>query len=463
MRRRYLSPLALAAALAVADAQALGLLEAHAKALAHDPAFQSARAALAAGREHHAIGRAGLLPQVTLDYQQSPRNAQEVRNRLANGTEQESARRYSSYAGTLTITQPVFDAGAWARYKQGTAHSLMAGEQFRTQSQDMLLRLAKAYAEALHAQERVALAVSQKEAHAEQLRRNRRAFELGDGTRTDIAETQALLSLAEVELIDAQDALEAARRAVQAVTGASPQEAAALDGLRPDFAQAVAPRLATEPFTHWQALALANNADLAAQRYGLEAARHEIRRQEAGHLPTLKLYAQHARNESEIGATYNQRYQTNSVGVLFNVTLFAGGGISASARQAAHEFESARHLLDARREEVLLDLQKQHRLSESGPARIAAALQAVRSAETALEGNRRGVTAGERVNADVLDAVQRLHAARRDLSRAVYDTLNARLTLRYRAGVLDEAFLREVAGHFTAGDGGLAPLVRQGR
>jgi protease secretion system outer membrane protein len=256
------------------------------------------------------------------------------------------------------------------------------------------------------------------------------------------------VALAEVQVIDAQDALDAAQRALQALTGAPAAELQRLDALPPDFAAAVAPGLQTPGFEHWQAQALAGNAELAAQRQSLEASRQEVRRQEAGHWPTLRAFAQHSRNESEIAATYNQRYRTNTVGLVLNVPLYGGGGVSASSRQAAYQYDSARHALDAKTDEVLLDLRRQHRLSDSGPARIAAGLQAVRAAEAALEGNRRGVAAGDRINLDVLNAEQQLFSARRDLARAVYDTVNARLALRWRAGSLGEDDLREVAGYF---------------
>lgn len=436
----------LALALAL-PARALGLLDAYALAAAHDPVFQAARASRDAGQENIAIGRAGLLPQVALSYQRAPKNRQTV-SLVQSDDENRVKREYSSYAGTLSLTQPLFDLAAWARWKQAGAYALMADEQFRGQAQDLARRLVKAYTDALFARDQLALARAQQGALAQQLERNRRAFAHGDGTRTDIAETEARLALAEVQVIDAQDAIDAAQRALQALTGAPMAELQRLDALPPDFAATTAARLRTPPLDEWQAQALAGNADLAAQRQSLEASRQEVRRQEAEHWPTLKLFLQHSRNESDIAATYNQRYRTNSAGVVLNVPLYSGGGVSASARQAAHQYDSARHTLDAKTDEVLLDLRRQHRLSDSGPSRIAAGLQAVRAAEVALEGNRRGVAVGERINLDVLNAEQQLFTARRDLARAIYDTLNARLALRWRAGTLGEDDLREMAGYF---------------
>lgn len=434
--------------LAAQPAQALSLLQAYELATLNDPAFQAARASHAAGQENIGIGRAGLLPQVSFSYQNAPYNKQKVFYE-ADGFSQTTERDYSSYAASVTLTQPLFDAAAWARWKQGGAYALIADAQFKDAAQALTLRLLRAYTEALFAQDQVALTRAQRDAYAEQLQRNRRAFQHGEGTRTDIAETEARLKLAEVSLLDAQDAAVVAWQALMQIIGMPGQSHEALEPLRPDFVESIAPGLSTQPLEEWQTMARTQNANLEVQRQAVEAARHELSRQRAGHLPTVRLFAQHSRNKSEIASAYNQKYRTNTVGIMVSVPLFAGGGVTAASRQAGHQLSNASYTLGVRTNEVMLDLERQYRLSHSGPARIHASLQAVRAAEVALEGSTRGVTAGERINLDVLNAAQQLYTARRDLARAVYDTLNARLALKYRAGVLSADDLREVAGYFS--------------
>lgn len=428
-------------------AQALGLLQAYELATLNDPAFQAARASHAAGQENIGIGRAGLLPQVSLSYQNAPYNKQKVFYE-ADGFSDATERSYSSYSASVTLTQPLFDAAAWARWKQGKAYALLADAQFRDAAQALAMRLLRAYTEALFAQDQVSLTRAQRDTYAEQLQRNRRAFQHGEGTRTDIAETEARLQLAQVALLDAEDAANVAWQALMQIVGVPEQARETLEPLRPDFVESIAPGLATQPLEDWQKMARTQNAALETQRQAVEAARHELSRQRAGHLPTVRLFAQHSRNKSEIASAYNQKYRTNSVGVMVSVPLFAGGGISAASRQAGHQLSNASYTLGVRTNEVMLDLERQYRLSHSGPARIRASQQAVRAAEVALEGGMRGVAAGERINLDVLNAAQQLYTARRDLARAVYDTLNARLALKYRAGVVSASDLREVAGYF---------------
>lgn len=454
--------------MATAPAQALGLLQAYELATLHDPAFQAARAAHAAGRENIAIGRAGLLPQVSLSYQNALRNKQKVTYE-ASGFTQEVERDYSSYAGSITLMQPLFDAAAWARWKQGGAYALMADEQFRDAAQALTQRLLRAYTDALFAQDQVALTGAQREAYAEQLQRNRQAFAHGDGTRTDMAETEARLKLAEVALLDAQDAADVAWQALMQIIGMPAQAREPIEALRPDFVDAIAPGLQTQPLEELQDMARTHNANLQGQRQAVEAARQELNRRRAGHLPSVQLFAQHSRNKSEIASAYNQKYSTNTIGFTVSVPIFSGGGVSAASRQAGHQLVNANHTLGVRTNEIMLDLERQYRLSKNGPARIQASHQAVRAAEVALEGSRRGVAAGDRINLDVLNAAQQVYSVRRELMRAVYETLNARLALQYRAGVLSAKDLQEIAGYFSLTAGAVpavpaisgAPPVRQ--
>ncbi|MBF2937220.1 TolC family protein, partial [Pseudomonas aeruginosa] len=181
--------------LSASSAQALGLLDAYQLAVRHDPTFQAALHERRAGSENRAIGRAGLLPSLRYDYNKA-RNDSTVSQGDAR-----VERDYRSYASTLSLEQPLFDYEAYARYRQGEAQALFADEQFRGRSQELAVRLFAAYSETLFAREQVVLAEAQRRALETQLAFNQRAFEEGEGTRTDLLETRARLSLTRAEEI----------------------------------------------------------------------------------------------------------------------------------------------------------------------------------------------------------------------------------------------------------------------
>ena len=424
--------------LCTGPAQALGLLEAYDLAIRNDPTFQAAIEERAAGEENRALGRSALLPTLSWNYNNS-RNESEV-TQASTRTD----RDYRSYAATLTLQQPLLDYEAYARFRQGAAQALFSDERFRSKSQYLAVRLLSAYSQALLAQERIELSRAQKRAFAERLQLNQRLLKGGEGTRTDVLETQARLSMAVAEEIEAQDNQDAALRELEAMLG-EPLQIEQLDPLSPRF---VILPLEPQRFESWRELALANNPELASQHHALTSAEYEVERKRAGHLPKLSLYASSRQTSSDSESTYNQKYDTNSVGIQLTVPLFAGGSVSASTRQAARQLSQAQFELDAQTATTLVDLRKQYNLNRSAAAKVRAYEMAVESASALVQATQKSVSAGERVNLDVLDAEQQLFSAQRDLAEARYAYLLARVQLKYYAGLLSEGDLRQVAGYF---------------
>jgi protease secretion system outer membrane protein len=422
--------------------QALGLLDAYDLALRNDPTFQAAIQEREAGEENRVIGRAGLLPNLSWSYNNS-RNESEVTQSTAVGNVT-SDRDYRSYASTLTLQQPLLDYEAYARYRQGAAQALFADERFRGKSQELAVRVLSAYSQALLAQERIELSRAQKRAYVERLQLNERLLKGGEGTRTDVLETQARLSLAQAEEIESLDTQDAALRELEAIVGQPLQ----IEELAPLTRQFDIPPLEPNRFETWREMAMANNPELKSQHHALDVAEYEVERKRAGHLPKVSLYASSRQTSSDSESSYNQKYDTNSVGIQVSLPLFAGGSVSASTRQAANQLSQAQYELDAQTAKTLIELRKQFNLNTSGAAKVRAYEMAVGSATALVTATRKSVTGGERVNLDVLDAEQQLFTARRDLADARHAYLLARIQLKYFAGLLSEQDLRALAGYF---------------
>ncbi|HHK2210645.1 TPA: HlyD family type I secretion periplasmic adaptor subunit [Pseudomonas aeruginosa] len=431
------------ALLSASSAQALGLLDAYQLAVRHDPTFQAALHERRAGSENRAIGRAGLLPSLRYDYNKA-RNDSTVSQGDAR-----VERDYRSYASTLSLEQPLFDYEAYARYRQGEAQALFADEQFRGRSQELAVRLFAAYSETLFAREQVVLAEAQRRALETQLAFNQRAFEEGEGTRTDLLETRARLSLTRAEEIAASDRAAAARRTLEAMLGQALEDRE----LAAPIERFPALRLQPATFEGWRQVALQRSAELGAQRYALEAAAYEVERNRAGHLPRLSLYASSSKTHSASESTYEQKYDTDSVGLRLSLPLFEGGRVSAATRQAGDKYAQAQAELDAQVASVINDLHSQFDLTASSLAKVRAYEMAVAAAREQVTATRRSVAGGERVNRDVLDAEQQFYGARRDLAEARYAYLNAWLRLRQLAGVLEDRDLAVLAAYFGAGEG----------
>ncbi|EKF65487.1 tolC family type I secretion outer membrane protein, partial [Serratia plymuthica A30] len=220
-----------------APVHSIGILDAYSLALEKDPTFRAAIKEKEAGDENENIGRAGLLPKVSGNYQNSPRNWQTQKfpssDIFGNVSEVTQRRQYRSYSSSITLTQPLFDYEAYARYKAGVAQTLMSDERYRSKFLDLAVRVISAYVEVAYSKDQIALASAQKAAYKEQLALNDRLMGAGEGTITDVSETQARYSLAEAQEIEARDALDAAQRELEVIIGVPLNQLDELQTLRP--------------------------------------------------------------------------------------------------------------------------------------------------------------------------------------------------------------------------------------
>ena len=444
MNAPHLFSVGLAALLALPSAWGMGLLPAYEAALVNDPTYRAALRENEAGQQARVLGRAALLPVISASYSRN-RNFSDITTSTPGFPERNEERYYNSQSAVLQLRQPLIHHEGKARHRQGIAQTQASDAQFRARSQEVIVRLVGLYAPAQYAEDQLALATAQRDAFAEQGKSNERLFKRGEGTRTDVLETQAKLDLAEAQLLEARDNLQNAREALAAMVG---RRITALDPLSEQFR--VRPMEPANIDT-WQELALNNNAEISAQRYAVEIAREEIQKNQAGHSPRLDLIASVAKNESDTINTLNQSANTRSIGVQLSIPLYSGGAVTAATTQAVANFEKARANLDGQTSLVLVELRKQYNLTFSSTARIDAARKALESATVLVEATQKSVQGGQRTNVDVLNARQQVFEARRELALQRYNYLLGYLRLRYAAGVLSVSDLRDVAGYFVAG------------
>lgn len=430
-------------------AHALTLKEAFMLALHNDPTLQAAVQEKLAGEQDKAIGRAGLLPQVSANYQNAPRNWQNQKYQatdiLGDTQEQNVNTRYRSHALSVTVTQPLFDYEAWARYQSGIARALMADERYRGQLQDMTTRLLEAYIDVAYRRENIAVAQAQTLAYREQLSLNQRLANQGEGTVTDEAETQARYSLSQAQVIEAQDALNAAQGKLSNIIGVPAANIDAIEAQKGPFTPLA---LKFPTLDAWQRQASSNNPELRAARQGIEVAHYEVEKNRAGHFPRVALYASHSENDSNSDNTVGQQYRTNSIGVQVSVPIYAGGGVSASTEQAAARYMQAKYEMAAQSDKTLTDLQEQYNLCRSSETKLKAYELALQAADKQVVATRESVRAGMRVNVDVLNAEQQRYMTQKEYAEAKYGYLKAWVALQSLSGMLNEQDISQIARYF---------------
>ncbi|MES2606961.1 MAG: TolC family outer membrane protein [Pseudomonadota bacterium] len=430
--------------LASGSASAIGLLAAYEAALANDPTYRAAYFENEAGKENRLIGRAGLLPNISTSYSATKnRSDLETTSQTALGAQTSLTHpQYISRSAMINLRQPIINFDATARYREGVAQSKVAAVQFTGRTQDLALRLVGAYLDALFASEQLTLVTAQRDTYREQASVNARLFEKGEGSRTDMIETQARLDLAEAQLIESQDNRKIAYDTLTTMIGQEPGELAPLN------AEFKVPPFSLGSFEEWKKTALANSAEIQTLILQVEIAREQINKGRAGHMPRLDFVANYGKQNADTIATANQESTVRAIGIQLQMPLYAGGQVGAVTRQAAASLERARFNLQASIDKAVIEVKKQHALVQSSTAKVEALEKAVASSKLLVKATEQSIKGGVRINLDLLNAQQQMYTSQRDLAQARYNYLLNGLRLRFAAGTLVFDDVRQVASYF---------------
>ena len=274
----------------------------------------------------------------------------------------------------------------------------------------------------------------------EQLEQAKRNFVVGTATITDQRETQARSDLVVAQELGAENDLRVATEAVQVLTGEPLQGEVA--GLKPGVSL-------TSPsptdMNAWVEQSMQSSLQVLRAQQTLEIAQTEVKRQRAGHQPTLDLVGSLSRNDQESSAFgVGSDTQSGVIGLQFSLPLYQGGAISSRTREAVAAQERAAQELQQARRQVAQATREAYLGVTSGIAQVGAFEQAVASTGLQLESTKLGQQVGVRTQVDVLNAEQQIAIAQRDLAQAVYNTILSQLRLQAAVGRLAEADLQDV-------------------
>lgn len=441
-----LRALAAAAALFAGSAWSMDLLQAYQAALQEDATVRAARAASDAARERLPQARAQLLPNIAFSAVRNRNDLSRTQENPLSGQPVTTDEQHYSFNQTLQLRQPLFRKPLWAGLEQAGYIVQDADASFERELQNLGVRVAGSYLEALLAHDQLELVLSQQAFTLTQLDAAHKALAAGSGTRTDIDEAQARLDLNRAQELEARQHLDYTRRQLEVLTRHPAGQIARLYAGKLPLLQPEQQNLDA-----WLAKAEASSPELRALKARLEAARSEVTKAQGGHYPTLDAVAQITRSASENVTTPSSRYSNRALGLQLNVPLYAGGYTSSIVRQAVAEQTRAEEMLEATRRDLGLRLHREYRGVTEGVAKVGALEQAVRSAEQLVKSTRRSFEAGSRTLVDILNAEQQLQSTRRDLAQARYLYLISRVRLQALAGGDKEAVITELNGWLAGG------------
>ena len=320
--------------------------------------------------------------------------------------------------GRVDVDYPLFQGGAVRNDIRAADTRVEAGRAtLRAVEGDIFVEAVTAYMDVMRDRAIVTLNENQVAVLDTNLQATSDRFEIGDTTRTDVAQSESRLQLARARLATAEGTLASSEENYRRVIGDEPGDLAPPPPLPP------LPDTPTEAVR----IALADNPDLIASARQVEASGYDVRATRASRLPTVSANANGQYLNTLAGdvggnpftGVSNPRSATSTAaGVSVRLPIFQGGLPSAQiARARAIEGQAFEQLVATERA-VIANAAGALARYEASLRTIEANEVAVDAAELALEGARLERSIGNRSVLFVLDAEQELLNAQVDLVTA---------------------------------------------
>jgi outer membrane protein len=338
---------------------------------------------------------------------------------------------YNAHGYTLSLVQPLYRRQNYVQQAQADIAIAGADASYAVVEQDLIVRVAERYFGVLGAEDDLTFALAEREAIAKQLEQTEQRFDVGMATITDVTEAQAAYDLANAAVIAAENALANTKEQLRETSGNYIED---LSGLKAD-----SPLVSPEPMNidEWSQTALAQNPALLVASSNVDAASETIQLQKSGHYPSLDLVAQTSYDsQSDGNFSGSSKTHTDSIGLQFNLPIYAGGAVVSRTREASYRLDQAMQNEEQQRRSVTRQTRESYNGVIAGISRVKALKQAVVSNEKALESTQAGYEVGTRTTVDVLNARRNLFSARRDYAQSRYDYILNTLRLKQAAGIV---------------------------
>jgi outer membrane protein len=342
-----------------------------------------------------------------------------------------------TYSAGLQLSQSLYQGGrVVANISAAENRILAARARLRAIENQIVLNVVTAYADVIRFGRVVELNQNQVKVLERELQSTRDRFEVGDVTRTDVAQAEARLANSQSNLIAGQNNLAAAQQAYLRVVGRMPEDLEPL------------PPLPKMPTNAGSAIDFAreNNPGLIAARFDEAAARYDVRSAEAGYKPSLDLSLQGAFIAFEGGGgganfVRQGQFVTQDAQVTATIPFYQGGQISSSVRQAKARQAQLMQTITTTDRQVTENVTNSFNQLRAARAVIEASKVSVSANTLASEGVRQENLVGTRTIIEVLNAETELLLSETNLVAARREEQVAAYTLLASVGAAEAVVL----------------------
>ena len=331
----------------------------------------------------------------------------------------------------ITATQTLYNGFQTAnRTRQAESQVQAARESLRMSEQTVLLSAVTAYMNLLRDGAILDLQRRNVEVLQEQLRQTRDRFNVGEVTRTDVAQSESRLASGRSQVLSAEAIYKASVATYRQVIGVEPGKltpGSPVDRFSPhDLPQSVGVATATHP-------------QVTNAQYNVDAALLQVKVAEGALYPTLSVQG-NVQQSNESSLLQLKTFNAAVLGQL-SVPIYQGGAEYSLIRQAKETLGQQRLNLDVARDQVRQNVVQSWGQLDAAKANIDATQSQVQASEIALNGVREEARVGQRTTLDVLNAQQELVNARVALVSAQRDRVVASYTLLASVGRLSPQVL----------------------
>ena len=428
-------------------ASAESLADAITLAYQTNPTLQGQRAEQRATDETYVQARAGYRPTANVQatgtwYWQKFASCQ-ILFGCYSATPGGSSQNYNQLNAQLSVTQPLYTGGrATAKVRAAEAQVLAGREQLRQTEGQVMMSVIQAYEDVRRDEQALAIRKDNVGVLQRQVDETRARFEVGEVTRTDVAQSEAQLAAAQALLSTAQAQLASSRAGYANVVGQSPAT------LQSEPAFKVFPGTVDEAFDTVEI----NNPAIRYADYSEEAAEAQVAEAKAERMPQVGLQGSYGYEQPISPFDTGANTRSTTAAVVFTQPLFAGGAVASQIRQYTEEANVARIQLEQSRRTSIQNVSQAWNALLAARANIIADQEQVRAAVVAFQGTRAEQQAGLRTTLEVLNAQQVLEEAQLSLVTARHDEYVASATVLNVMGLLEAKNLvpgidRELGSH----------------
>ena len=342
----------------------------------------------------------GALPTATIDY-----NTGRRRTRYGNTNYDYVDAELKQF----NLTQPIFRGGRVYNTTKSARREVAAGRaRLQQVEQDVLLNTITAYLDVAQAEALRGLSQKNLSALQQQVTVTGQRFDVGEDTRTDVAQSGARASGAETSLADAEAQLAAGKAAYRKFTGLEPNDRFILPNVLPDLPKSVDDAIAVAKQSNPRILE-AQNLKVAAD--------HAIDTSVGTLLPTVSVVG-NVRRQDGPGAIGIDELDQDEVLLTVNMPLYQGGANYSRIREAKQTYQQRRFSELDTANDVRRQVTSAWEQLQAARRNLTSNRSAIDSAQQALNGVSEEKKYGARTTRDVLDAEQELFSAETQFIRA---------------------------------------------